>query len=64
MLVLFWALFFFWPRIVISINSGEAGVLYWRFFGGTETDRVYAEGIHVIAPWDTMYIYNVRIQTV
>ena len=64
MLVFFWALFFFWPRIVISINSGEAGVLYWRFFGGTETDRVYAEGIRVIAPWDTMYIYNVRIQTV
>ncbi len=64
MLVFFWALFFFWPRIVISIKSGEAGVLYWRFFGGTETDRVYAEGLHVIAPWDTMYIYNVRIQTV
>jgi regulator of protease activity HflC (stomatin/prohibitin superfamily) len=63
-LFLFWALFFFWPRIVISIQSGEAGVLYWRFFGGTETDHVYPEGIHVIAPWDTMYIYNVRVQTV
>jgi regulator of protease activity HflC (stomatin/prohibitin superfamily) len=63
-LVLFWTLFFFWPRIVITINSGEAGVLYWRFFGGTETDRVYAEGIRVIAPWDRMYIYNVRVQTV
>jgi regulator of protease activity HflC (stomatin/prohibitin superfamily) len=63
-LVLFWAVFFFWSRIVISINSGEAGVLYWRFFGGTETDRVYSEGIHVIAPWDKMYIYNVRVQTV
>jgi len=63
-LVLFWALFFFWPRIVININSGEAGVLYWRFFGGTETDRVYSEGIRLIAPWDKMYIYNVRVQTV
>jgi len=64
MLVLVWALFFFWLRIVISINSGEAGVLYWRFFGGTETDHVYSEGIHIVAPWDKMYIYNVRVQTV
>jgi len=64
MLVLVWALFFFWLRIVISISSGEAGVLYWRFFGGTETDHVYSEGIHIVAPWDKMYIYNVRVQTV
>ncbi|MEK8018732.1 MAG: prohibitin family protein [Candidatus Parabeggiatoa sp.] len=64
MLLLVWALFFFWLRIVISINSGEAGVLYWRFFGGTETDHVYSEGIHLVAPWDKMYIYNVRVQTV
>jgi len=63
-LLLFWLLFFFWPRIVITISSGEAGVLYWRFFGGTETDHVYSEGIHVVAPWDQMYIYNVRVQTV
>jgi regulator of protease activity HflC (stomatin/prohibitin superfamily) len=63
-LILSGALFFFWPSIVITLSSGEAGVLYWRFFGGTETDHVYSEGIHIIAPWDKMYIYNVRIQTV
>jgi regulator of protease activity HflC (stomatin/prohibitin superfamily) len=62
-LILLLVIVFFWQRIVITINSGEAGVLYWRFFGGTETDRVYPEGIRVIAPWDKMYIYNVRIQT-
>jgi len=63
-IVLFGAFIFLWPRIVITLNSGEAGVLYWRFFGGTETDHVYSEGIHIIAPWDTMSIYNVRVQTV
>ncbi len=63
-ILLFWTLFYFFPRIVITLNSGEAGVLYWRFFGGTETDHVYSEGLHIIAPWDTMYIYNVRVQTV
>lgn len=54
---------FLWNHIVITINSGEGGVLYRRFFG-TVTDKVYTEGLHIIFPWDTMYIYNGRIQTV
>ncbi len=54
---------FFLPSIVITIHSGEAGVLYKWYFG-TVTDKIYPEGVHVIYPWDTMYIYNVRIQTV
>ncbi len=35
-----------------------------RLFGGTITDYVYPEGMHVVLPWDTMYVYNVRIQTI
>ena len=62
-LILLLLFVFFWDRIVITVKSGEVGVLYQRLFGGTVTDYVYAEGIHVILPWDTMYIYNVRIQT-
>jgi regulator of protease activity HflC (stomatin/prohibitin superfamily) len=54
---------FLWPRIVITINSGEGGVLFQRF-SGTVTDRVYTEGIHVIFPWNRMTVYNGRIQTV
>ena len=57
------AFIFLWPQIIITINSGEGGVLYKRFFG-TVTDKVYTEGIYAIFPWDTMYIYNGRIQTV
>jgi regulator of protease activity HflC (stomatin/prohibitin superfamily) len=57
------AVAFLWPQIVITINSGEGGVLYRRFYG-TETDKVYGEGLHAIFPWDTMYIYDGRIQTV
>ncbi|MBF0465873.1 MAG: prohibitin family protein [Nitrospirae bacterium] len=54
---------FLWQRIVISVNSGEAGVLYKRFYGGTVVDKVYGEGIHLIFPWDSMTVYNVRYQT-
>jgi regulator of protease activity HflC (stomatin/prohibitin superfamily) len=63
LLILLLILVFFYKQIVITIKSGEAGVLYMRFFGGTVTDYVYPEGIHLIAPWDDMQIYNVRIQT-
>lgn len=62
-LILLLLFVFFWNRIVITITSGEAGVLYQRLFNGTVTDYVFDEGIHFILPWDTMYIYNVRIQT-
>lgn len=53
---------FLWPSIVISIRPGELGVLYSRFGGGTVKDRTYEEGLHLIAPWDIMYVYDVRVQ--
>lgn len=61
LIVVFVAVFFF-RDIFITIRPGEAGVLYRTFLGGTQTDRVYGEGLHVIFPWDEMYIYNVRYQ--
>lgn len=53
---------YFWNSIFISIKPGEAGVLYMRFFGGTVTDKSYSEGMHLLYPWDSMYIYDVRVQ--
>ena len=54
---------YFWSSIFITIHSGESGVLYRRFFGGTVVDRVYGEGFHIISPWNIMTVYNVRYQT-
>jgi prohibitin 2 len=57
---------YFWPylnsRVFISIRSGETGVLWQRFFGGTNLDYTYHEGFHIIMPWDQMFLYNVRLQ--
>ena len=61
-LILAFVIVYFWHSIFITIKSGEAGVLYRRFFGGTVIDKVYGEGFHIIAPWDTMTIYDVRYQ--
>ena len=62
LLFLLLLLAFLWPRMVVTIKAGEAGVLYKRFAGGTVVDYVYSEGVHLIPPWDIMTIYNTRVQ--
>ena len=47
----------------LTIEPGEAGVLFKRFGGGLDKEVVYGQGFHVVAPWNTMYIYNVKQQT-
>ena len=63
-LILTFIFIFFFKRIVITIHSGREGVLWSRFVGGTDIDRVYLEGTHIILPWNKMYVYDVRINTV
>lgn len=53
---------FLWPQMVVSVRPGELAVLYARFSGGTQLDRIYQEGLHVILPWNILFIYDVRIQ--
>ena len=50
------------PCILVTIRSGDGGVLFRRFTG-TDMTQVYREGLHLIWPWDTMYIYDTRVQT-
>ncbi len=52
----------FFNRIVVSVDSGELGVLWRRLGGGTVLDTVYHEGLHVILPINKMHVYNVRKQ--
>jgi regulator of protease activity HflC (stomatin/prohibitin superfamily) len=55
---------YFIPETFVSIRPGEKAVLWQRFFGGTQTDKVYGEGLRVIFPWDELYIYDTRKQMV
>ena len=48
-------------RSAITIESGEAGVLYERFGGGVVTDAPpMGEGFHIVMPWNKVYVYEVR----
>ena len=46
--------------IFLTIDPGYRGVLFKRFSGGLQKDYVYGQGFHVIAPWNKMYVYDVR----
>ncbi|MAP54874.1 prohibitin family protein [Altibacter sp.] len=50
-------------KSAVTIGSGEAGVLYKTFGGGVVTDESpLGEGFHIVAPWNKVYIYEVRQQ--
>lgn len=52
-------------KSAITIGSGEAGVLYKTFGGGVVTDAPpLGEGFHLVAPWNKVFVYEVRQQEV
>ena len=65
-----------YPFVVITVPSGSVGVLWKRFNGydlycwcfvgrGTILDprELRDEGLHIIWPWDKLYLYNLRLQS-
>ena len=48
----------------LTIESGERGVLFRRFSGGLDKDNLYTPGFHIVAPWNDMYVYEVREQQI
>jgi regulator of protease activity HflC (stomatin/prohibitin superfamily) len=64
------------PYVVITVPSGSVGVLWKRFNGydlycwcfvgrGTILDpkELRDEGLHLVWPWDKLYIYDLRLQS-
>ena len=50
-------------KSAVTIESGEAGVLYKPFGGGVVTEQPpLGEGFHIVAPWNKVFIYEVRRQ--
>jgi len=60
--ILLFFIIFFAPEMLVTIHSGQVGVRYLRFFGGTQVDRIVDEGFHFVFPWDKLYVYDVRVQ--
>ncbi len=55
-------LLLFGGRMFLIIQAGERGVIFKPYTSGLDKENIYSEGFHIIAPWNDMYIYNVREQ--
>lgn len=68
--------FVLYPYMLVTVPAGHAGVLWKRFTGpgfyclcivpsGTvlHPAEVRKEGLHVIWPWDQLFLYSMRLQT-
>ncbi len=62
--IVLFLLAYFYNDIVVTIHPGELGVMWSMLGGGTVVQTVYKEGLHIVLPFDQMYIYNVRKQRV
>src|SRR4029077_19434448 len=54
-----------YPHMVITVPSGEVGVLWKRFGGGTVLDprKLKNEGFNLILPWNRVFLYDLRLQS-
>ena len=52
----------FGSSMFYTINPGEKGVLFKKFGGGLDKETIYGQGFHVVAPWNELIDYDVKIQ--
>ncbi len=50
--------------IFVTLKPGEKGIIFRKFSTGLDKDHVYGAGFHVLAPWNEMYVYDVKEQKV
>jgi regulator of protease activity HflC (stomatin/prohibitin superfamily) len=62
LIVLVLVLLLFGGRMFFIIDAGERGVIFRPYTSGLDKENIYGEGFHIIAPWNKLYIFNVREQ--
>jgi regulator of protease activity HflC (stomatin/prohibitin superfamily) len=50
----------FGSSMFVTINPGQKGVLFKTLGDGLDKDYVYGQGLHIIAPWNEMIVYDVK----
>ena len=51
-------------NISITINPGERGIIFRKFTTGLHKVNTFAPGFHLVAPWNTIFVYEVKEQKV
>jgi len=62
------AVFFFLmllsSQITVTIQPGERAIIFRKFTSGLDKDNIVPPGFHFIAPWNEVYVYEVKEQKV
>ena len=51
----------FGSSMFYTVDPGEKGILFKKFAGGLDKETIYGQGFHIIAPWNTLHVYDVKI---
>jgi len=44
----------------VTLQPGERGVIFRKFTTGLDKEHIYQPGFKIIAPWNDMFLYNVK----
>jgi len=62
------AVFFFLmllgSQVAITIKPGERAIIFRKFTSGLDKENIFQPGFHLIAPWNDVYVYEVKEQKV
>ena len=62
--IIFVVIIIFSSATFVVIQPGERGVIFRPWTSGLDKENIYEEGLHVIAPWNDLNIYDVKEQKV
>jgi len=59
----FIALIALWSSIFYTVDAGERAVIFKKFAGGLDKENIIPPGFNFKAPWNDLYVYDVRENT-
>jgi prohibitin 1 len=59
--IILFVFIFFTSSTFLTIEPGHHGILFRRFGGGLDMEKIYRQGFHIVAPWNKMFVYDVRV---
>ena len=61
---IFLVLFTLGSSITYTVQPGERAIIFRKFTSGLDKENIYQPGFHFIAPWNNVFIYEVKEQKV
>ncbi len=54
----------FSSMLFVTLQPGEKAIIFRKFGSGLDKENIYSAGFHIIAPWNELYVYDVKEQKI